>query len=74
MLIVSPRDHLRDVPWQDVFKLGAFADGAWYFELVQVGIYVYIPHFKYPVKSHSSPWFSVAYAAAIAHQLLANCL
>ena len=27
MLIVSPRDHLRDVPWQDVFKLGAFADG-----------------------------------------------
>ena len=28
MLIVSPRDHLRDVPWQDVFKLGAFADGA----------------------------------------------
>ena len=28
MLIVSPCDHLRDVPWQDVFKLGAFADGA----------------------------------------------
>ena len=31
----------------------------------QVGIDVYIPHLKYPLKPHSSPWFSAACAAAI---------
>ena len=30
---------------------------------VQVGIDVYIPHHKYQVKFHSSPWFSAACAA-----------
>ena len=34
-------------------------------EYVQVGIDVYIPHRKYQVKPHSSPWFSAACAAAI---------
>ena len=34
---------------------------------LQVGIDVYIPHRKYQVKSHSSPWFSAACAAAIVH-------
>ena len=34
-------------------------------EWVQAGIDVYIPHPKYQVKSHSSPWFSAASAAAI---------
>ena len=29
---------------------------------------VYIPHRKYRVKPHSSPWFSAACAAAIAHR------
>ena len=33
-----------------------------------IGIDVYIPHRKYQVKSHSSPWFSVACAAAIVHR------
>ena len=37
-------------------------------EWVQVGIDVYIPHRKYWVKSHSSPWFSAACAAAIIHR------
>ena len=37
-------------------------------EWVQVGIDVYIPHCKYQVKPHSSPWFSAACAAAIAHR------
>ena len=35
---------------------------------VQVGIDVYIPHRKYQVEPHSTPWFSVACAAAIVHR------
>ena len=37
-------------------------------EWVQVGIDVYIPHRKYQVKPHSSPWFSAACAATIVHK------
>ena len=33
-----------------------------------VGIDVYIPHQKYQVKPHSSPWFSAAFAAATVHR------
>ena len=62
------RDHLRDVPWEDVFKLGASAAASEFCEWIQVGIDVYIPHRKYQVKSHSSPWFSAACAAAIVHR------
>ena len=62
------RDHLRDVPWEDIFKLGASAAASEFCEWVQVGIDVYIPHRKYQVKPHSSPWFSAACAAAIAHR------
>ena len=62
------RDHLRDVPWEDIFKLGASAAASEFCEWVQVGIDVYIPHRKYQVKPHSSPWFSVACAAAIVHR------
>ena len=58
-------DHLRDVPWEDIFKLGASAAASEFCEWVQVGIDVYIPHRKYQVKPHSSPWFSAACAAAI---------
>ena len=63
-------DHLRDVPREDIFKLGASAAAASEFcEWVQVGIHVYIPHKKYQVKTHSSPWFSSAScAAAIVHR------
>ena len=50
-------DHLRDVTWEDIFKLGASAAASEFCEWVQVGIDVYIPHRKYQVKSHSSPWF-----------------
>ena len=59
------RDHLRDVPWEDIFKLGGSAAASEFCEWVQVGIYVYIPHRKYQVKPHSSPWFSAACAVAI---------
>ena len=61
-------DHLRDVPWEDIFKLGASAAASEFCEWIQVGIDVYIPHRKYQVKSHSSPWFSAACAAAIVHR------
>ena len=60
---------MRDVPWEDVFKLGASAAVTEICELVQVGINVYIPRSKQLVKpGHSTPWFSVACAAAIAHK------
>ena len=62
------RDHLRDVPWEDIFKLGASAAATEFCEWVQVGIDVYILHRKYQVKPHSSPWFSAACAAAIVHR------
>ena len=60
-------DHLRDVPWEDIFKLGASAAASEFCEWVQVGIDVYIPLRKYQLKPHSSPWFSAACAAAIVH-------
>ena len=62
------RDHLRDVPWEDIIKLSASATASEFCEWVQVGIDVYIPHRKYQVKPHSSPWFSAACAAAIVHR------
>ena len=39
-------DHLRDVPWEDIFKLSASASAAAceFCDWVQVGIDVYIPH------------------------------
>ena len=58
-------DHLRGVPWEDTYKLGTSAAVSEFFEWVQVGIDVYIPHRKYQVKPHSSPWFSAACATAI---------
>ena len=59
---------MRDVPWEDIFKLSASAAAGEFCEWVQVGIDVYIPHRKYQVKPHSSPWFSAACAAAIVHR------
>ena len=61
-------DHLRGVPWEDIFKLGASAAASEFCEWVQVGIDVYIPHRKYQFKPHSSPWFSAACAAAMVHR------
>ena len=61
-------DHLRDVPWEDIFKLSASAAASEFCQWDWVGIDVYIPHRKYQVKPHSSPWFSAACAAAIVHR------
>ena len=52
----SLRDHLRDVPWEDIFKLGASAAATEFCEWVRVGIDVYIPHRKRHVKPDSSLW------------------
>ena len=59
---------MRDVPWEDIFKLGASAVASEFCEWVQVGIDVYISHRKYQVKLHSSLCFSAACAAAIVHR------
>ena len=60
---------MRDVPWGDIFNLGASAAAASEFcEWVQVRIDAYIPHGKYQVKSHSSPWFLTVCAAAVVHR------
>ena len=61
-------DHLRDVLWEDIIKLGVSMSAVKFCEWVQDEINVYITHCKYQVKSHSSPWFSAVYAAFIAHR------
>ena len=64
------RDHLRDVAWEDIFKLNASAVASEFCKWFQVGIDVHIPHRKYQVKPHSSTWFSAACAATIVHRNL----
>ena len=59
---------MKDVPWEDIYKLSASAAASEFCVWVQVGIDVYIPHQKYQVKPHSSPLFSAVCAAAIVHR------
>ena len=59
---------MRDVPWEGVFKCCGSAAASEFCEWVQVGNDVHIPHRKYQVKPHSSPWFSASCAAAIVHR------
>ena len=40
-------DHFRDVPWEDIFKLGASAAPSEFCEWIPVGNDVYIPDKKY---------------------------
>ena len=47
-------DHLKDVPWENVFKLSASTAASKFCGWVQVRIYKYIPHWKNQVKSHSA--------------------
>lgn len=60
-------NHLRDLPWEHIFKLGISETAAEFCNWIQVGIDVYIPHHKYQVNHRSSPWFFAADVAAIAH-------
>ena len=53
-------DHLRDILWKVIIKLGASAAP---YEWVQVEIDVYIP-----VTPRASPWFPALCAAVIAHR------
>ena len=61
-------DHLRDVPWEDIFKVSGSAADSEFCEWVQVGIDVFIRHQKYQFQPHTSPCFSVACAAAIVYR------
>ena len=65
---------MKDVPQEDIFKFGASAAAGEFCEWVQVGIDVYIPHRKYQVKPHTSPWFSAACATTILHRNHFFCL
>ena len=56
------RDHLRDIPSEDIFKSSASAAASEFCEWVQVRIDVHIPHRKYHVRPHSSTWFPDACA------------
>ena len=60
-------NHLRDVPWEHIFKLGVSEAAAEFCKWIQVEIDVYIPHHEYQVNHRSSPWFFAADVAAIAH-------
>ena len=62
------RDHLRDIPSEDIFKPRASAAASEFCEWVQVGIDVHIPHRKYHVRLHSSIWFSDACARSGVHR------
>ena len=67
-------DHLRFVPWEDIFNLSASAAAGEFCEWVQVVLEVYISHRKYQVKPHSSPWFSAASADPIVYRNHFFCL
>ena len=51
-----------------IFKLSGSAAASEFCEWILVGIGLYIPHRKYQVKPHSSPWFSATCTAAIVHR------
>ena len=65
----SLHDHLRDIPWKDIFKFSISAARE-FWERVEVEINVYISHRKYQVKPHSSLWFLAAFTASIVHRNL----
>ena len=56
-------DHLKDVPWEYIFKLSDSAATVEFCEWNHVGIEVYIPHHKYQAKPHSFSWFLTACVA-----------
>ena len=67
---------MRDVPWKDIFKLGASAAAATtdFCDCFQVRTDVHIPHCKYQVKLHLSLWFSAACAAVRTYRNHFFCL
>ena len=65
---------MRDAPCEHTFKLTASASASEFYNWVQVGINVCIPHCKYRIKLHSSSWFLAACAAVIVHRNHFFCL
>ena len=61
------RDHLRDVPWLDIFKPDVTYAAKEITEWVKIGIDCYIPHRKFQLKPHSSSWFTPCTAAIAYH-------
>ena len=61
------RDHLRGVPWLDIFKHDATYVAKEITEWVEIGIDGYIPHRKFQLNPHTSPWFTSC-AVAISHR------
>ena len=62
------RDFLRDAPWLSILSENASAAASHFSEWVQAGMDSFIPHRQFLVRSHSSPWFTPACSAAIAHR------
>ena len=57
--------QLRDLTWEGIFKLNAYAASNEFCEWFQVGIDAYIPHHKHQVKQLTNlHGFSAACAAA----------
>ena len=45
-------DQLKNVPWEDILRLGAFATGTEFYEWVLTGSDVSITHYKYQLILH----------------------
>ena len=65
---------MKDVPWEDIFKLRALAAASEFCGWVRFEIDVYIPRHNSQVKLYSSPWLSAPFAAAIVHRNHMFCL
>ena len=65
----SLRNHLRDVPLEDISKFSACVAAGQCYGCVQVEIDICnIPYRKYQVQTDSCPWFSAACGAALIHR------
>ena len=54
-------EHMRDVPWEDIFEPGVFAAATiGICQGIHAGIDVYVPCCKYQVNLLSFPWFPAA--------------
>ena len=60
----SLRNHLRDIPREYIFKLGASSSVAAFCDWVQGEIDLYIPHRIHQLQPRLFPPFSTASAAA----------
>ena len=64
----SFRDFIRDIPLDQIMSLKAEQCAREISSWIQAGIDAFIPCRKFQARPNSSPWFSPACAAAIAHR------